>query len=122
MVLSTPLPFVEDFINELDKGLKIYEPELGLSRIQRSWLGLCLMGIILTNSLCWARFERASLGKYKVGALSWMFRKAKLPWTMMLQVGVGIVLRQHGMSEGVLTTDDSDHRRTKKTNVFKSRV
>ena len=34
---------------------------------------------------------------------------------MMLQVGVGIVLRQHGISEGVLSTDDSDHRRTKKT-------
>ena len=39
MLLSTPLPFVENFINELDKGLKIYEPKLGLSRIQRGWLG-----------------------------------------------------------------------------------
>ena len=115
MLLSTPLPFVENFINELDKGLKIYEPKLGLSRIQRCWLGFCLMGIILTNSICWARFERASLGKYKVGALSWMFRQAKLSWELMLQVGVGIVLRQHDISEGVLSTDDSDHRRTKKT-------
>ena len=33
----------------------------------------------------------------------------------MLQVGVGIVLRQHDISEGVLSTDDSDHWRTKKT-------
>ncbi len=31
------MPFVEDFINELDKGLKIHKPELGLSRIQRGW-------------------------------------------------------------------------------------
>lgn len=115
MLLSTPLPFVEDFINELDKGLKIYQPEMGLSRIQRGWLGFCLMGIILTNSVCWARFERASLGKYKLGALSWMFRKAKLPWEIMLQVGVAIVLRQHGIREGVLATDDSDHKRSKKT-------
>ncbi len=37
MVLSSPLPFVEEFINELDKGLKIHQPELGLSRIQRGW-------------------------------------------------------------------------------------
>ncbi len=100
MLLSTPLPFVEEFINELDQGLKIHQPELGLSRIQRGWLGFCLMGIILTNSVCWARFERASLGKYKMGALSWMFRKAKLPWEMMLQVGVEIVLRHHGIREG----------------------
>ena len=121
MLLSTPLPFVEEFINELDKGLKTHQPELGLSRIQRGWLGFCLMAIIMTNSVCWARFERASLGKYKMGALSWMFRKAKLPWSMMLQVGVKIVLRQHGIREGVLATDDSDHRRSKKTKrIFKA--
>ncbi len=121
MLLSTPLPFVEEFINELDKGLKIHQPELGLSRIQRGWLGFCLMAIIMTNSVCWARFERASLGKYKMGALSWMFRKAKLPWSMMLQVGVDIVLRDHGIQEGVLVTDDSDHGRSKKTKrIFKA--
>jgi hypothetical protein len=115
MLLSNPLPFVEDFINELNQGLKIYQPEMGLSRIQRGWLGFCLMGIILTNSLCWARFERASLGKYQVGALSWMFRHAKLPWELMLQVAVSIILRHYGIQEGVLVTDDSDHRRSKKT-------
>jgi len=115
MLLSTPLPFVENFINELDQGLKVYKPEWGLSRIQRGWISFCLMGIILTNSVCWARFERASLGKYKIGALSWMFRKANLPWEMMLQVGVTIVLKRYGIREGVLATDDSDHRRSKKT-------
>jgi hypothetical protein len=115
MLLSTPLPFVENFINELDQGLKVYKPEWGLSRIQRGWISFCLMGIILTNSVCWARFERASLGKYKIGALSWMFRKANLAWEIMLQVGVTIVLKRYGIREGVLATDDSDHRRSKKT-------
>ena len=39
----------------------------------------------------------------------------------MLQVGVGIVLRQHGIREGVLATDDSDHGRSKKTKrIFKA--
>jgi hypothetical protein len=98
MLLSTPLPFVENFINELDKGLKIYEPELGLSRIQRGWLGFCLMGIILTNSVCWTKFERASLGKYKVGALSWMFRQASLPWNSNSKFGS---LRGIGWTDGV---------------------
>jgi hypothetical protein len=113
MLLNKPLPFVEDFISELDKGLKIYNPELGLSRIQRGWIGFCLMGIILTNSVCWARFERMSLGQYKIGALSWMFRKAKLPWEMMLQFGIAVVLKQYGIGEGTLVTDDSDHKRSK---------
>ena len=121
MLLNSPLPFVEDFINELDKGLKIQQPELGLSRIQRGWLGFCLMGILLTNSVCWARFERASLGQYKIGALSWMFRQAKLPWEFMLQTGVELVLKQHGITEGVLVTDDSDHQRSKQTKrIFKT--
>jgi hypothetical protein len=121
MLLDKPLPFIEDFINELNKGLKSYKPDEGLNRIQRGWIGFCLMGIILTNSVCWARFERVSLGKYKLGALSWMFRKSKIPWEMMLQVSIAIVLKQYGISEGTLVTDDSDHKRSKKTpRLFKS--
>jgi DDE superfamily endonuclease len=121
MLLNKSLPFVEDFINELDRGLKIDNPGSGLSRIQRGWICFCLMGIILTNSVCWARFERMSLGQYKLGALSWMFRKAKLPWEMMLQVGIAIVLRRYGIGEGTLVTDDSDHKRSKKTpGLFKT--
>jgi hypothetical protein len=121
MLLDKPLPFIEDFINELNKGLKSYKPDGGLNRIQRGWIGFCLMGIILTNSVCWARFERVSLGKYKLRALSWMFRKSKIPWEMMLQVSIAIVLKQYGISEGTLVTDDSDHKRSKKTpRLFKS--
>jgi hypothetical protein len=49
------------------------------------------------------------------------FGRAKLPWARLLQIGVGIVLRQHGIVEGVLVTDDSDHERSKKTKrLFKS--
>ncbi len=90
MWLSEPLPFIKDFIVQLDEGLQGHHPNRRLSRIQRGWLGFCLMGIILTNSICWARFERISLGRYKIAALSWMFRHAKLPWAGMLQVGVGL--------------------------------
>jgi hypothetical protein len=115
MWLSEPLPFIEDFIVQLDAGLQVHQPNRRLSRIQRGWLGFCLMGIILTNSICWARFERISLGRYKIAALSWMFRHAKLPWAGMLQVGVGMILKQYGITEGILATDDSDHQRSKRT-------
>ncbi len=71
MWLSQPLPFIEDFIDELGQGLAAQDPHQKLSGIQRGWLGFCLMGIILTNSICWARFERMSLGHYKIAALSW---------------------------------------------------
>ena len=115
MWLNEPLPFIQDFIGDLDKGLQVHNPEVKLSVTQRGWLGFCLMGIILTNSICWARFERMSLGKYKIAALSWMFRKSKLPWALMLQIGVGLILERHGIKAGVLVTDDSDHQRSKKT-------
>jgi len=121
MLLNKPLPFVERFVDELDTGLRAHEPTKGLSSTQRKWLGFCLMGILLTNSLCWARFERASLGKYKQSALSWMFHHSQIAWILVLQVSVGLVLLQHGISQGILSTDDSDHRRSKTTKrIFKA--
>ena len=50
-----------------------------------------------------------------------MFRKAKLPWEFMLQIAVGLLLKQYGITEGVLVTDDSDHKRSKRTKrIFKT--
>ncbi len=50
-----------------------------------------------------------------------MFRKAKFPWEFMLQVAVGLVLKQYGIAEGVLVVDDSDHKRSKNTKrIFKT--
>jgi DDE superfamily endonuclease len=115
MWLSDPLPFVSDFIEELAKGLQAHAPNQKLSKIQRGWLGFCLMGIILTNSVCWARFERMSLGRYKIAALSWMFRQSQIPWSLLLQLGVRVILKRYGITTGVLVTDDSDHQRSKQT-------
>lgn len=121
MLLNTPLPFVKTFVDELDNGLRAHELGKGLSSTQRKWLGFCLMGILLTNSICWASFERASLGKYKQSALSWMFHHSQIAWVLVLQVSVRIVLRQHGIKQGILSTDDSDHRRSKTTKrIFKA--
>lgn len=73
------------------------------------------MGILLTNSVCWKAFERAGLGGYRLGALSWMFRRSKVAWEALWQASVSVVLRSHGLREGVLVGDDTDHRRAKRT-------
>jgi len=73
------------------------------------------MGILLTNTVCWSAFQRAGLGDYQIGALSWMFRHSKLSWDLLLQASVDLVLRHFKVSSGVLAADDSDHRRAKKT-------
>ena len=71
------------------------------------------MAILLTNSVCWARFERASLGYWSLAALSWMFRHSRIPWEMVLVVSTKHILEQHGIKMGVLDVDDSDRRRSK---------
>lgn len=73
------------------------------------------MGVLLTNTVCWKAFERAGLGGYRLGALSWMFRHSKVAWDGLLRASVFLVLRRHGVKEGVLVADDSDHRRAKRT-------
>ncbi len=88
---------------------------VGLSKIQRGWLSFCLMGVLLTNSVCWARFEQIGLGGYKTAALSWIFRCAKIPWEFILQTSVRVMLQSYGITHGTLVLDDSDKRRSKKT-------
>lgn len=109
------MPFVETFVEELCASLKPLNAGRGLSFAQRSWLKFCLMGVLMTNSVCWASFERIGLGGYRLGALSWMFRKTKIPWDRLFQASVRRVLERHGIVEGVLVGDDSDHRRAKRT-------
>jgi hypothetical protein len=113
-IFTQPLPFVDAFVEELAASLKPLNTGRGLSFAQRTWLKFCLMGVLMTNSVCWASFERIGLGGYRLGALSWMFRKTKIPWDKLFQASVGRVLERHGIKEGVLTADDSDLRRTKR--------
>jgi hypothetical protein len=115
MIFAAPLPFIKEFIDQLDQGLREYAPTRKLSKAQRWWLSFCLMGILLSNRVCWAEFERVGLGGYKQAALSWMFRGSKLLWPLLLHVGILLGLRRYGITEGVLVGDDSDRQRTKVT-------
>jgi len=115
MLISEPLPFIKEFIQTLNQALKEQPPNAGLSQRQCGWLGFCLMGIVITNSVCWVKFERASLGRYSLGALSWMFRRSKIPWKRLLQLSIEIILKRYGLTQGCLALDDSDKRRSKVT-------
>jgi hypothetical protein len=109
------LSFIEVYVEALDEAVRTHAPGRKLSRAQRTWLKFCLMGVLLTNTVCWKAFERAGLGEYRLGALSWMFRHSKMAWDLLLWASVLVVLRQHGITEGILVADDSDHRRAKRT-------
>lgn len=121
MFIKTPFPFIQEFVAELHEALEKYQPGAGLSRLQRYWLSFCLMGILLSNSICWAKFERASLGHYPLAALSWMFRHAKIPWEYLLQMSVRVMLGKYGITQGSVVVDDSDKQRCKvTTRIFKA--
>jgi hypothetical protein len=116
MLISEPLPLVRAYLEVLDEPLRAQGGERrGLSRVQRHWLGFCLMGMMLTEALCGARFERASAGRYSAGALTWRFRRAKLPWRWRLRVSVTVVLQRYGITQGVLVVDEVINPRAKVT-------
>jgi hypothetical protein len=112
MVIAKPLPFIRAFVEAIDEAIAEYRPGQRLSALQRTWLSFCLTAMLVTNSICWARFERASLGTYSLAALSWMFRQAKMPWESLFVASVRVILYHHGITSGSLVIDDSDKQRS----------
>jgi hypothetical protein len=115
MFIGKTLPFVRSFVDELDRALRCIDSAAGLTRIQKGWLEFCLLAIVVTNSVCWKRFERASLGRRTPASLSWMFRQTNLCWQFVLRASVRVILDRYGITEGVLVVDDSDKKRSKQT-------
>jgi hypothetical protein len=113
MIIGKPAPFVSAFVNAVDKAIRAHSPSHGMSAIQRTWLAFCVTAVLVTNSICWARFERASLGTYSLAALSWMFRHSKIPWDELLVASVRVILSHYGITSGSLVIDDTDNQRSK---------
>src|SRR5215471_4647876 len=101
------------FGEAIDDAIREQHPNHTMSATQRAWLAFCVTAVLVTNSVCWARFERASLGTYALAALSWMFRHSKMPWDHLLVASVRVILRHHGITSGTLVIDDTDNPRSK---------
>ena len=113
MVIGKPAPFVRAFVDAVDAAIRAQQPHHAMSVTQRTWLAFCITAVLVTNSICWARFERASLGTYAMAALSWMVRHSKIPWDQLLGTSVRVILRHHGITSGSLVIDDTDNPRSK---------
>jgi hypothetical protein len=70
MVIAQPAPFVSTFVDAVDQAIREHSPRHGMSAMPRPWLAFCVTAVLVTNSMCWARFARASLGTYALAALS----------------------------------------------------
>jgi len=114
-MLTGSAPFIKKYIEDLNNRLEQYQPGAGLTFTQKTWLSFCLTCILMVNAVCWAKFERASLGNYKLAAISWMFRHSKILWDKLLIVSVRCILKKYGIRSGVLILDESDRARSKNT-------
>lgn len=115
MIIGSSLPFISEYISAVNESIKKLNPDKNLSRLQCYWLSFVILGLIVTNSLCWARYERFSIGKLTVGQISWMFRKAKIAWELLLQASTLHLIKAYNIKEGVLAIDDTDKERSKNT-------
>lgn len=113
MFISDSLPFVKTYIEELEDAIKKYDPNVKISKIQKSWLAFCIMAIYITRTVCWAKFERAFLGRKSAASISWMFRKADIPWQILLAASTMAVIKRFGITRGRLAIDETDKKRSK---------
>ena len=113
MILGKPAPFVSAFIDAVDNAIRAHQPHHGMSAMQRAWLAFWVTAVVVTNSICWARFARASLGTYALAAFSRMFRHSKMPWDDLLVASVRVILHHHGITSGSLLLDETDNPRSK---------
>ena len=114
MFYLKPLALCTEFIEQINDSLL----QIGirkLSNAQKIWLSICITGIIITNSICWKRFEKAGFGKFSANTLSKMFRRGKICWDKILMASVLNVFEKYNLTEGVLVLDGTDNKRSKNT-------
>lgn len=115
MLIGESLPFIRNYISAINDCIKQKNPDNKLSRLQCYWLSFVILGLLVTNSFCFARFERFGLGRFNIKQMSWMFRRAQIFWDSLLQASVKHVITAYKIQYGVLVIDDSDKERSKNT-------
>ncbi len=114
MLMGNPLPSVVSYVDRLNQSLEQHPQGRGLTPGQKRWLSFCLMGILVTESVCWQKFVRAGLGRYSEALLSWYFC-GPMRWGMLLSVSMDFVLESFDSWEGVLVLEDTGKQRSKVT-------
>src|SRR5262245_31416277 len=84
MILGKPAPFGHACVAIVHDAIREHHLRHAMSATQRTWWAFCVTAVLITNSIGWARFARASLGPYALAALSWRFRHRKRPWDQLL--------------------------------------
>src|SRR5882672_5342522 len=92
MIIGKPAPCVSAFVAAVDDAIRAHQPRGGMSAMQRTWLAFCVTAVLVTNSICWARFARASLGTYSLAALE--YRYAAYQWDRLPALAAELAQRK----------------------------
>tara|TARA_B110000503_G_scaffold89612_1_gene135677 strand:+ start:941 stop:2320 length:1380 start_codon:yes stop_codon:yes gene_type:complete len=116
MIINDSLPFIKSYVASINQVLLDQKgAKQSMSSIQCYWLSFVILGLLVTNSLCWSRFERFALKEYSASAICWMFKKAKITWELLLYASVLKIIESYNIRHGVLVIDDTDVERSKNT-------
>jgi hypothetical protein len=115
LVLIRSHPVVTAFLDSLSDSLKSIKPSAKLTSIQKLVLTTLIVGILVTETLNWAVFDRMSLGKFKSTRICWIVYSAKIAWQHMLEASVRNILSRYGTTSGTIVIDDSSKKRSKNT-------
>ena len=117
LLLIRLLPCATDFIDRLNNALN--SQGCALSSSQQHFLAFALCAIVLTKKLCWATFQRRSLGQYTSGALWWMFYQSNIVWHLLLRISVVVIIETYGLTGGGnLLLGDTGRNRSKRTTTI----
>tara|TARA_X000001036_G_scaffold435332_1_gene476378 strand:- start:82 stop:1530 length:1449 start_codon:yes stop_codon:yes gene_type:complete len=117
MFFLKSLPVCKQYISRLNETLESAKlPKLNCA--QSLFLSICISGIIITNSVCWKRFERSSFGQFCSENLSKMFRRSNIGWELLLYTSVLNIFKTYDITTGILALDDTDNKRSKKTTAI----
>ena len=111
MICDNGLPFINKYVDKLNDILKLNNKKLTFRQL--CWIKFILLGIIVTNTVCWSKIERFSLGNYSLNAISWMFRHSKIFWNNLLTASVTNLIKLYNITDCVLAIDDTDKSRSK---------
>jgi hypothetical protein len=115
---GTPAPFVSALVEAVDETIRAHRPSHGMSPRPRAWLAFGVTAVLVTNSRCWARCARASLGTDALAALSWRCRHRTMPWDARLVASVRVILRPYRLTCGRLVLDDPDTKRSQSAHTL----
>ena len=106
---------LSNFMNEIDAKIRKINNEVKMTKTQKAWISFCICGILVTGTLNWTKFEKFSLGYWKIAALSWMLRHSPITWSLILLGAVKVILEKYSIKKGHLIIDDTNRMRSKST-------